>query len=130
MKVIMTTWETDLLCIFAQNFFLVYYMITNKKVTSIPISFLLILQDDNILKWFMFGLANLASLFTIFLSLDAIISSAWSIAFTGLLFLFAFWSRPNICTCTLRIGKQICNVCFAQSFFLYYRGSPEKAKSF
>ena len=67
---------TTLLCIFAQNFFSVYYMITNKKVTSILISFLLILQDDNILKWFMFGLANLAFLFTFCLGLDAIISSA------------------------------------------------------
>ena len=35
-----------------------------QKVISILISFLLVLKDDNIIKWFMFGLANLAFLFT------------------------------------------------------------------
>ena len=45
-------------------------------VTSIPISFLHVIKDDNILKWFMFGLANLAFLFTFCLGLDAIIGSA------------------------------------------------------
>ena len=46
----------------------------------------------------MFGLANLACLFTVCLGLDAIIRSAWNIAFTSLIFLFAFRRRPYICT--------------------------------
>ena len=49
---------------------------------------------------FRFGLANLAFLFTFCLSLDAIISSAWRIAFPSHLFLFAFWSWPYIRTCS------------------------------
>ena len=47
-----------------------------KKVIFIPILFLLVPKDGNIVKWFMFGLANLAFLFTFCLGLDAIIRSA------------------------------------------------------
>ena len=83
---------------FCTHLFLVYYMIFFTRIVcteiatvviSIPISFLLVIKDDNILKWFMFGLANLVFLFT---RSSVVHSSAF-------FFLLAFWSEPYICTC-------------------------------